>query len=90
MAGILNLPTLDGNGLSKAENGYCVHTKNVNPAALDSFVELTTCKCTKGCKTNRCACRKNELLYSDACHCGEDCENADPENTTDDSDSDDE
>ena len=62
----------------------------MNPAARECFVEVTTCKCKKGYKTNRCACHRNELLCSDACYCGEDCKNTDPENITDDSDSDDE
>ena len=83
---ILNLPTPDGNGWSKDENGYLVPTKNVNPAAPEGFVELTTCKCKKGCKTNRCACCKNDLLCSDACYCGDNCENTDRGNISDDSD----
>ena len=83
---ILNLPTPDGNGWSKDEGGYLVPTKNVNPAAPEGFVELTTCKCKKGCKTNRCACRKNDLLCSDACYCGDDCENTDRGSISDDSD----
>ena len=83
---ILNLPTPDGNGWSKDENGYLVPTKKVNAAASEGFVELTTCKCKKGCKTNRCACCKNDLLCSDACYCGDNCKNTDRGNISDDSD----
>ena len=49
-----------------------------NPPAPDSIMELTSCGCKTGCQTDRCRCRKNELLYTEICRC-KDCENTDIE-----------
>ena len=74
---MLELPSADGNGWSKNEDDELVPTKNIMPAAPEGLDELTTCKCKSGCKNNRCACRRKELLCCDGCYCEEDCENRD-------------
>ena len=38
---LLELPSPEGNGWSRSED--LVLTKNVNPPALEGFIELTTC-----------------------------------------------
>ena len=59
---VLELPSPEGNGWSRSEDGDLVPTTNVNPPAPESFIELTTCKCQTGCKNKRRACKKNDTL----------------------------
>ena len=66
---LLELPSPEGNGWSRSEDGDLVPTKNVNPPAPEGFIELTTCKCQTGCKNKRCACEKNDILCCYACFC---------------------
>ena len=47
---LFGLPSPEGNGWSRSEDGDLVPTKNVNPPAPEGFIELTTCKCQTGCK----------------------------------------
>ena len=49
-----------------------------NLPAPDSITELISCGCTTGCQTDRCRCRKNELLCTEMRRC-KDCENTDIE-----------
>ena len=50
-----------------------------NPRAPDdSIMELISCGCKTGCQTDRCRCRKNELLCTEMCRC-KDCVNTDIE-----------
>ena len=49
-----------------------------NPPAPDSILELISCGCKTGCQTDRCHCRKNELLCTEMCRC-KDFENPDIE-----------
>ena len=51
----LELPSPEGNGWFRSEDGDLIHTKNVYPPALKGIIELTTCKCQTGCKNKRCA-----------------------------------
>ena len=63
-----------------------VHVKWINPPpAPAAILELVNCKCTKGCNTNRCSCRKSSLKCTDLCKCQE-CQNREDEDP-DDSDS---
>ena len=39
------------------------------PAAPERVLELVPCKCTTGCTTQRCHCRKSNLHCSAACSC---------------------
>ena len=59
---LLELPSREGNGWSRSEDGELVPTKNVNATAPEGFIELTTCKCQTGCKNKRCACKKNDMI----------------------------
>ena len=34
----------------------------------ESIAELSICKCTTGCLTQRCKCKKNGFVFSDLCH----------------------
>ena len=45
-----------------------------NLPAPDLITELISCGCTTGCQTDRCRCRKNELLCTEMRRC-KDCEN---------------
>ena len=49
-----------------------------NPPAPDSIMELISCGCKTGCQTDRCRCRKNELLCTEMCRC-KNCEYTDIE-----------
>ena len=35
----------------------------------------TRCICKAGCKTNRCACKKSNILCNSKCHSTKNCEN---------------
>ena len=50
---LFGLPSPEGNGWSRSEDGDLVPTKNVNPPAPEGFIELTTCKCQTGCKNKK-------------------------------------
>ena len=41
----------------------------------ESIVELSMCKCTTSCLTQRCKCKKNGFVCSELCHC-KSCENS--------------
>ena len=43
-------------------------TTDLSPAP-ESIVELSMCKCTTGCLTQRCKCKKNGFVCSELCHC---------------------
>ena len=45
------------------------------PAASERVLELVSCKCTTGCTTQRCRCRKSNLHCSAACS-GTNCSNS--------------
>ena len=53
--------------------------------APESVIELSMCKCTQGCMTQRCKCKKNDMVCTEMCLCRE-CENVEEElvNDTDD------
>ena len=76
----LELPQPIGNGWINV-NGTIEPERMITPAVPDIVVELTRCKCGKGCKTNTCSCRKAKLSCSDACLCSEteNCENCETE-----------
>ena len=63
----LELPSPERNGWSCSEDGDLVPTENVNPPALEGFIELTTCNCQTEYKNKRCACKKNDIICCDAC-----------------------
>ena len=67
---------------SPSQHGWVWNDKNgvhdpvmteLSPAS-ESMVELSMCKCTTGCLTQRCKCKKNGFVYSKLCHC-KSCEN---------------
>ena len=85
---LLSLPSPDGNGWIKSENGL-QHDRMTKKAVPDAIAELARCTCKKGCKTNLCCCRKASLVCTDACQCqdGEECQNSETlENSSDDED----
>ena len=50
------------------KNGvYDPVTAELSPVP-ESIVELSMCKCTTGCFTQRCKCKKNGFVYSELCH----------------------
>ena len=46
-----------------------------NPPAPHALLQLRRCSCNGSCKTNHCGCKKNNLMCTDACECGDACEN---------------
>ena len=65
---------------SFTEHGWLVIDGNVvidwmnKPIAPDSVLNFIKCKCTTGCKNNRCSCVKALLNCTDLCGCV-DCHN---------------
>ena len=67
---LLCLPEPISNGWIKLGDSLD-QEKMINSAVPDVIVELTRCKCTKGCINNVCSCRKANLFCSDACLCND-------------------
>ncbi|XP_071951750.1 scavenger receptor cysteine-rich type 1 protein M130-like [Antedon mediterranea] len=61
------------------ENGHLKPVFCNNPLAPEALLEIRRCTCNGSCSTNRCSCKKNNLLCTDACECGDgyidECEN---------------
>ena len=57
------------------ENGNLVPIMTVDLPAPSGLIELSMCSCKTSCETNRCSCRRNKLLCTDMCKCGDNCEN---------------
>ena len=76
------------------ENDEWIPVMTTLSPAPEATIQLVKCKCAKErCSTNRCQCRKAELLCTDLCSCSEDvdkCENQPDECDDDDSDIEDE
>ena len=68
------IPQPTDNGWHKKDHQLLPRLTTI-PAAPDTLLELIICGCKKGCKRNW-KCAKEELAYTEACHCGEgdDCE----------------
>ena len=49
---------------------FCVHTP-----APEALLELRICNCKTGCNRQSCGCKKNHLVCTELCGCGEICEN---------------
>lgn len=62
------------------QDGHLVPVLNINKPAPDALLELHRCSCHSSCMTNRCGCHKNLLLCTDACGCGDGCENSEDHN----------
>ena len=73
---ILDLPSPEGNGWSQC-HGCLELERMIDDAVPDVVVELTRCKCNKGCRTNSCSCRRAKLTCAEVFHCNYDdeCEN---------------
>ena len=73
---VLNLPSLIENGWHIVDGKFCEELI-FHSSVPDSIVELTRCKCKKGCKTNSCSCKRANLVCTDSCSCNnnDDCEN---------------
>ena len=56
-------------------DGYLVPVLSINTPIPEALLERHRCCCRSSCMTNRCGCRKNSLLCTDACGCGDGCEN---------------
>lgn len=62
------LPSPDGRGWS-LQGGKLVPQLTSLPSVPDSCAELVSCGCVKNCGTQRCSCRKSNLLCTGACKC---------------------
>ena len=72
----------------KRQDGHLVPVLCTNAPAPQALLELHRCSCRNSCMTNRCGCRKNLLLCTDACACLDDCENSKDHNEDTDDDED--
>jgi hypothetical protein len=43
--------------------------------ASEEIIHLIKFNCIKGCKTNKCCCKLNNIVCSEMCNCHETCEN---------------
>ena len=85
---ILDLPDFTEHGWKIDDDGQLgIKWMSLQPAP-NALLLLVNCKCTKGCKNNRCSCRKSGLKCTDVCKCHE-CKNGkDSADDSDDSDDD--
>ena len=66
------LPSADGHGWTVGTNDEdpTLTIKWISkPAAPQALLELVSCGCSTGCGSQRCRCRKSNLLCSAACRC---------------------
>ena len=47
----------------------------LNAPAPEALLELRKCSCKTGCMRKSCGCKKNELICTDLCGCGDTCQN---------------
>lgn len=75
-----SLPIPDDYGWETEQGSFSpIMTRNL-PAPV-ALIEMSSCSCQTGCKTNRCGCKKkNNLTCTDLCKC-KDCENFDDDDT---------
>ena len=69
-----SVPSPVGKGWKITEDGLSVDWMYLLPAPL-AVLELLSCRCNSSCSNNRCSCFANKLLCTDACYCGDSCEN---------------
>ena len=82
---ILSLPSPIDNGWVEDSEGFLQPEFMIFDSAPESILELVSCKCKKGCKTNACSCRKTGLNCCGACLC-KDCTNDETNELQNDSD----
>lgn len=59
----------------KSEDGRLKPVFCENAPAPEALLELRKCHCKTGCNKQSCGCRRNSLVCTDLCGCGEICEN---------------
>ena len=74
-----SLDPLDFGWESCTESGELIPRQGISDICPKSIQEILSCKCTKGCNSNKCSCRKHGLICSTVCDC-QDCENVRPDN----------
>ena len=68
------LPGADENGWYETGDGLAVQWMMQRPAP-DELLVLSQCHCKRGCASGRCSCVRAGLPCTDACSCGEVCQN---------------
>ena len=68
------LPGADENGWYETGDGLAVQLRMQRPAP-DELLVLSQCHCKTGCASGRCSCVRAGLPCTDACSCGEVCQN---------------
>lgn len=56
------------------ESGEFMPTQGISDICPKSIQDILSCKCKKGCNSNKCSCKKHGLMCSPMCDCDE-CEN---------------
>ena len=67
---LLRLPSPIENGW-KLVDGAIQQERMLNLSVPNVIVELTRCNCKKGCKTQACSCRRENLNCTDSCRCND-------------------
>ena len=65
---ILDDPKKHGWYWNEQNGAYSPVMTTLSPAP-ESVVELSICRCTTGCKTLRCKCKKNNFVCTEMCLC---------------------
>lgn len=68
------VPHPDGYGWVRSEDRIDIDWMFLPPAP-EALLELIMCECTGLCTTGHCSCKRNGLSCTDACQCGDKCEN---------------
>ena len=69
-----SVPSPVGKGWKITEDGLSVNWMDLLPSPL-AVLELLSCRCNSSCSNNRCSCFANKFPCTDACFCGDSCEN---------------
>ena len=78
------MPSPNGHGWIVENDDIRIDWMDQLPAPL-SVLEYISCRCTGNCSSGRCSCSANSLPCTDACMCGNKCENQRDINVADDS-----
>ncbi|KAK3731327.1 hypothetical protein QZH41_001755 [Actinostola sp. cb2023] len=68
------VPSPEGHGWLITEGDIKIDWMSLPPAPK-ALLELILCGCTGICSTGHCTCKRNGLSCTDACQCGDKCEN---------------
>lgn len=68
------VPNPDGYGWTTTDDGISIDWMSLPPAP-EALLDMIVCGCTGFCSTGHCSCNRNGLSCTDACQCGDNCNN---------------